>query len=355
MINRRTFALSTIVALPLLAEAQTTTISRSAPTLDRWNYPFNGAPGTRNAAPVFGVIGDEMLQGFTFDQRDAQFLIGFDLLPELDAAPCELDRLRVTQATVTVTVLDDLEFTYDPTQDDYTTYLEPTDPDFTPDPDAGRPIMLFGVDYRNGFDQASFSETSPFGPVAWEARNAFPIDFDQAGLPRDVSNNVSGSPTGVGPLAPFSPSPFAVGSIASVAPGALVPANAVVTFELDVDDDDIQGYLQSALASGELRVMLTSLQPATFDTLEGSYATFYTKENIFGAGRFATLELTVECVAPCLADIDGSGSVDFQDFLLLSGQFGQSGPNLSADLDESGSVDFQDFLILSGEFGQTGC
>jgi hypothetical protein len=57
----------------------------------------------------------------------------------------------------------------------------------------------------------------------------------------------------------------------------------------------------------------------------------------------------------CQADIDKSGSVDFQDFLLLSGQFGQSGPSLSADMDGSGTVDFQDFLILSGEFGTTGC
>jgi hypothetical protein len=48
-------------------------------------------------------------------------------------------------------------------------------------------------------------------------------------------------------------------------------------------------------------------------------------------------------------DFDGSGLVDFSDFLLFAGAFGSSSSN--EDLDSSGSVDFPDFLIFAAAFG----
>ena len=52
-------------------------------------------------------------------------------------------------------------------------------------------------------------------------------------------------------------------------------------------------------------------------------------------------------------DLDGSGTVDFADFLILSSQFGQSEVDtaLIGDLDRDGAVGFADFLILSDRFG----
>ena len=340
-------------ALPIL-------ITRTQPDLDRWNYPLNGTPGSRISASVFGVIGAEMTDGLTFDQRDAQFMLGFDLSPEIMTAMCPVEDLVVTEVTITVTVANDLNFTYDDDQDALATYQDPG-MGGTPDLDAGRPIEMYGVGYRNGFSQGTYVENSPFGFAAWESRNAFPIDFDAMGQPRDVSNNVGGSPTGIGPLLPFDPEPFAVGAIATVTPGDLVPANSVVSFTLDVADQDVQGYLQDALASGELRVMLTSLQFASFQSMEGAFASFFTKENIFSSGRRATLHMTVECSpqSTCAADFDNDGDVDLGDF----GQFGAAFGSMTCDanfdaafdFDSDGDVDLGDFGVFGSEFGREDC
>lgn len=54
-----------------------------------------------------------------------------------------------------------------------------------------------------------------------------------------------------------------------------------------------------------------------------------------------------------MGDIDGSGTVDFADFLVLSGNFGQQvGSCGEGDIDGNGTVEFADFLVLSGNFGQ---
>ena len=50
------------------------------------------------------------------------------------------------------------------------------------------------------------------------------------------------------------------------------------------------------------------------------------------------------------SDFDGSGAVDFQDFLAFAGAFGTS--SAAHDLDGSTIVDFGDFLIFAAAFGQ---
>jgi hypothetical protein len=54
------------------------------------------------------------------------------------------------------------------------------------------------------------------------------------------------------------------------------------------------------------------------------------------------------------SDFDGSGTVDFNDFLAFAPAFGQSvtgGADPELDLDGSGIVDFSDFLIFASFFG----
>lgn len=51
-------------------------------------------------------------------------------------------------------------------------------------------------------------------------------------------------------------------------------------------------------------------------------------------------------------DVNGDGMVAFDDFLILSGNFGKPGVFSEGDLDDSGTIDFADFLILSANFGQ---
>jgi hypothetical protein len=57
-----------------------------------------------------------------------------------------------------------------------------------------------------------------------------------------------------------------------------------------------------------------------------------------------------EAVDKVLGDIDGSGTVDFADFLILSKNFGTA--ESQGDLDCDGRVGFADFLILSAHFGR---
>lgn len=51
-------------------------------------------------------------------------------------------------------------------------------------------------------------------------------------------------------------------------------------------------------------------------------------------------------------DGDGDGEVAFEDFLILSANYGSPGTYSDGDFDLSGTVDFSDFLILSDNFGQ---
>ena len=55
---------------------------------------------------------------------------------------------------------------------------------------------------------------------------------------------------------------------------------------------------------------------------------------------------------PGNGDIDGNGKVEFADFLILSGNFGQPADASGGDMDCNGMVEFADFLVLSGNFGQ---
>jgi len=54
-----------------------------------------------------------------------------------------------------------------------------------------------------------------------------------------------------------------------------------------------------------------------------------------------------------LGDLDGNGSVGFEDFLTLSQNFGSMGTYTEGDLDLNGIVEFSDFLAFSNSFGQT--
>lgn len=54
-----------------------------------------------------------------------------------------------------------------------------------------------------------------------------------------------------------------------------------------------------------------------------------------------------------LGDADLNRRVEFADFLLLSGNFGQDGGWAEGDFDGNGTVEFADFLSLSGSFGRS--
>ena len=53
----------------------------------------------------------------------------------------------------------------------------------------------------------------------------------------------------------------------------------------------------------------------------------------------------------CIADIDGTGVVDFADLLLLLAQWGSCPPVCLGDLDGDGTIDFRDLLMLLAAWG----
>ena len=61
-----------------------------------------------------------------------------------------------------------------------------------------------------------------------------------------------------------------------------------------------------------------------------------------------------ECNPNTMGDVDGSGTVDFTDFLILSANFGEAATDeTTGDVNCNGTVDFPDFLQLSANFGNT--
>ena len=245
----------------------------ASPSFDRWMYPHNATPGARPTAPVFGTLGDES----GVDARHGQFLVAFDLASQV---PTNLgpSRYLIRRCRLSATVSRDRSFVLDPTTDGPATYLPTNHPDLVPDPDPGRPVELFGAGYRNGFTVDSFLEDSPFGSAAIGERNAFAAGYDAAGRLVDVGNSV-GKTNAAFPT--FAATPFAVGASSSLAPGDLVPAGTVIDFELNLADPLVTQYLQEACHTGQLRLVLTSLQTSGFGG-QPAWSEFHTQESVLG-------------------------------------------------------------------------
>lgn len=336
------FLAALVTIFSAAAGAGTTNVAFEAPDLDRWMYPFNASPGFRTSAPSFGAIGVD-----GFDDRDAQFLLGFDTGVGMDPAVepgLGTARYDVLSAQVTITVTTAGGVAYDPTQDAVATYFDETDPDFQPDSDAGRPIEIYGVGYRNGFTAETFLEDSSFGPTLVEgARNAYPTDFE-GGMDRDVSNNVRDR---------FGVKPFAVGQAPALTPGDAIGPDTVFVFDLDVSDPDVQSYLRENIDNGRIRLLVTSLHFASGGADGGdgvTYPIFYTKENKFAIpfGLAATLDLSVEILDALAGDLNGDGAVNAMDLGALLGFWGTTAPE--ADLDGNGTIGAGDLSILLGNW-----
>lgn len=323
-------------------------LSLTEPSLDRWFYPFNGTPGTKTSASIFGPI-TTLDGGFDphFDNRDGQMLVGFDtsgLVPTGLGA----GGYTVSSAAVTLTVSNDGAFEYDPTPDPFTSWLATTDPDYTADADAGRPVELFGVAFRCGGPATAFPENGAFCAgcncltgVCKAVRCAYPIDFDAGCAPRDVSNNVDQA---------FDPAPFAVGVNAGLAQGQPVPLGTELTFEIDVMDPCVQAYLAEAMDQGMLDFLVASIFFSA-QQQTGAFPKLYCKEDPlveFGLASAARLELSVQAGVP--GDVTGDGIVNVQDLLILLGQWGSCPapcpPSCQGDLNGDCQVDVNDLLIM---------
>jgi hypothetical protein len=325
-------ALITSTAAVTNAQSQLVTLDYDIPTLDRWNYPFNGSPGTRLSASTFGAV-----ELFGFDDHDAQFVLGFATDADVSTG-LDINEYQVLSATVTITNTNGDEFRYDPTYDTHDTYLFLDD---TLDLDDGRPVHLWGVGYRNDFDVFTWNELSPFGGVAsvdptQEMRHMFAAYFPFEGSgPVDISNNLKQE---------FDATPMAIGQTDAVLPGEFVPSESTFTFEVDLCQPGIRAYLAQGLSDGEVRFSVTSLHAANGGdgggTGEIAYPFWYTKENPIAAifNLAPTLDLVVRVGSA--GDFNSDGSFDFFDVSAFLTAF-NAGDN-SADLNNDCQLNFFD-------------
>jgi hypothetical protein len=319
------------LAVPIVFEAD-------QPDRDRWNYPFNFTPGTRPTASIFRVPDQA-----GFDDRDAQFVVGWNTAPTIPAGRPLAD-YRITAARITAVIASGGLFAYDPTFDSFRTLLPASDPALTPDADAGKPIELFGVGYRSGFSATNWLETSPFGgtPVVLPAqgsRNVFPALFDALGNATDVSNNLKDR---------FEAAPAAIGLTDDAAPGQLVPQDALFTFTLDLTQPSTVEFLKRGLQLGTINFAITGMHATDGGPGGGSgspnYPVFYTRDDI-GAQLFAlmpTIRIEVQVGNP--ADLTGDGQVDSGDLALFITLFLAN--DLGADLTGDTQVDSGDLALF---------
>jgi len=349
------FSPGVLLAIPVLlvatAAADVVEVNLTEPTLDRWFYPFNASPGTRVDAPIFGAITDQEV-GFdpSFDNRDGQMLIGFDTTGDVPAG-LGAANYTISAASVRITIKSDLTFEYDPTADPYTSWLPTLDPDYTPDPDPGRPLEIFGIGFRCDFTASTFPENGPFcdncscfppNPCR-EVRCVYPVDFTGGDcVVRDVSNNVDDG---------FDPVPFGVATSDTLLQGESVPSGTVLTFEIDVADPCVQQYLAGALDEGMLDLVIASIYFAA-EGQAGSAPRIYCKEDLLveiDVVDAAQLQMTVT-TGQVVGDIDGDGIVGINDFLILLSEWGPCEvpcpPACAADLDGDCVVGIGDFLTL---------
>lgn len=285
--NRVIIALVTLLAFASMAEATPVTIE---PAGDKYMYPFiNDSPddggSRRDYGSAFGAYGAIDDPSFNFDDRDAQFFLDFST-QALAPAGQGAAKYCVLSLTVTLVVENEGGFFYDPSFDPLSTFLDPgTDSDF------GRPIELYGVGYRADWTRDTFNADSPFQSILsssvldpkgdWNRkRNAFAMDFDASGAPRDVSNNVEEN---------FETNPWAVADSpgfigredgiyveSAISPGTLMPEGRVLRFQVDPKNTRIAAYLQDALDSGRLHLMVSSLYGT--ERQSPSIPRFYSKE-----------------------------------------------------------------------------
>ncbi len=311
------------------------------PTLDRWMYPFNSSPGAEVTAPVFAAVNQP-----DFDDRDSQFLLGFDTAGLVPTGAGAL-RYRVMSARVRLVVSNDQRFEYDPTPDPVAASYDPTDPEFVADSDIGKPIELFPVGYRNGLTAATFTESTPFStqptfPPQEGIRSAFAAAVDDDGVATDLSRQVRQHTAA---------EPIAVGQADGLAPGALVPQGTELWFDIDVGNEATRRYLSRGLNAGRLMLMATSLHPASGGPGGGGgvvYPAFYTKENALSPilGYTPSFELVVEVYPGADFDLDGDTGTDadIEAFFRALAGSGEGNTDFNMDGDYGTDADIECFF-----------
>lgn len=324
------------------AHGQMIQVDMGSPTLDRWMYPFASTPGSEQVALTFGAI----LQA-GFDDRDAQFLVGFDTQAVVPTG-LALERYRIESLRFVAAVSNDMIARYDDSFDSVTTLYADGDALQTPDADVGKPVELFGVGFRNGQSAMTFTESTAYSnvpsfPPQEGVRSAYAAAFDSGGQLVDVSRQVRQR---------FEATPWAIGTTHSIDPGQLIPAGTELSFNVDLCAPGVRNYFRQALAMGKVRVMISSLQPASGGpgggTGEVAYPGFMTKENPVATTLGLTARFEAVVKVGSVADMNADEGVTIDDLLEFLFEF--EGGTGAADLDGDCGVTIEDLLLFLDAF-----
>jgi prepilin-type N-terminal cleavage/methylation domain-containing protein/prepilin-type processing-associated H-X9-DG protein len=317
--------------------------------LDNWSYSNAFSPGDGRFISTFATFGPDD------EDRLAQMLIGFDtskFVPTGEGA----SSYQINAVSMTVTVGRGSNVTYDPTYDTIETYQAGAT-----DPDPGRPFELYGVGFRNDYERVGFGpldlappefeEGTPYaGNFDSSDRAAYALGDNGLGELVDVSDNVSGG---------FDTKPWGVGQ-AEIAPGSAAVDGTTFTFTFDLELPGVREYLQEALDTGALGLMLTSLHSVSGQGGSEPYPAFYTKEALdLGTGQpiappTLTIDVSIgeEILPGDTAPYDGV--IDLTDLNSVRNNFGASGEGVLGDTyPQDGIVDLADLNAVRNNFGAT--
>ncbi|HEX6963259.1 MAG TPA: DUF1559 domain-containing protein [Lacipirellula sp.] len=354
------------------------TASWAAPQLDTWIYSNAFGAGGRALAPSFtgGLEINSQTQDFVPQtaagpSRVGMALAAFDTSAQVTAG-LPASSYQVNSVTVTLTMESGSggALLYDSTPDARSEILADV---LAGDYDAQRPMELYGVGFRLGYDgfalggasgPSKFGEsTFPYGSSGAGYR-VYPIvgDLSQPGQYRDVSNNVTGgfSETSPGNLTdPFEATPWAVGIAEGLNDGDVIPDRTTFSFELQLEEPGALDYVQQSLAAGSLGFVFSTMhattQPGTGEA--GGYPQWFMKESAGGIlnGTPAILDIDFMILDGALeGDYDLDGDADGHDMLTWQRQLGSAAtpPGSGADGDGNGLVGLLDLSRWQDHFGQ---
>jgi len=334
-----------------LSRAEVVSASFDEPALDRWMYPFNFSAGEEGRASLFGAINQP-----GFDDRDGQFLVGFNTAENVPAGRGRL-RYKILSATLKVYVENDNAFFYDPTPDPLASSYATNDPEYVADTDPSKPLEVWPAGYRNGATAATFMEDSGFGGVpdvvpAQGSRNVFPALLDHEQTATDVSVQVRTKLTA---------NPMTLGRVfdagGELVPGTLVPQSSEVRFDLAGVSSANYVYLQNALETGLVHLLITTLEPTSGGPGGGTggvtYPRIYTKENAAAELGYAP-QLTLEIAITCAADFTGDDMVDDADFVVFARAYNEL-LDARCDLNGDAFTDDSDFVVFASAYNDLLC
>ena len=268
------------------------------------------------------------------DSRLGQFLVGWDTAAAVPTnQPVTRYLIRACRATIAIS--DGNQVIYDPTHDALATYFDTNNPARLEDTDAGRPIELFGVSFRNGYGNTNFLQCSSVGNGSTGSNNVFAICWTTNGTSRDVGNNVGKTNAA---YAPFETWPFAVAQTTDVAPGETLNPNDQLTFDLNLADPFLMGYLRRALQKGRLNLMVSSLHQSSGQFGSEPYPAFATRFNEAFLEAPTLLDLDVTVVRDLDTDTDGLPD-DWEQFY-----FTNLTNTASSDFDTDGASNQSEYL-----------